>query len=95
VQRHVWVRADQLTSGVKLRTPVGKVVRVIHVSRRPGHPVVRDLTVADFHTFYVSVGDKLVFVHNNNCRVNGLPHGKLGELATRRALLAGRLQESY
>ncbi|MFB9832665.1 DddA-like double-stranded DNA deaminase toxin [Actinoallomurus acaciae] len=61
---HAWTRADHLTRQDTLRTPTGKSVRVISAAPRPGHPVVRDLTVAKLHTFYVKAGDAPVLVHN-------------------------------
>ncbi len=62
-----WTRADQLTSGVKLRTINGKSARVITINFHRGHPVVRDLTVARLHTFYVAAGTTPVLVHNASC----------------------------
>jgi RHS repeat-associated protein len=62
--QHRWVRADQLSSADHLRTPAGHLVRVLAVTFRDGHPQVRDLTIADTHTFYVLAGNTPVLVHN-------------------------------
>ena len=63
--RHAWTRADRLASGSKLSTPgSGEAVRVVSATRYPGHPTVRDLTIANLHTYYVQAGDTPVLVHN-------------------------------
>ncbi len=62
--RHTWTRADHLTTGIKLRTPNGHTLSVITARRAPGHPIVRDLTIARYHTFYVEAGAQPILVHN-------------------------------
>ncbi|MGH3379553.1 MAG: Hint domain-containing protein [Mycobacterium sp.] len=62
--RHRWIRADQLAPGTVLRAPHGAPVIVTHAVFVPGHPVVRDLTVAEVHTYYVEAGSTPVLVHN-------------------------------
>ncbi|GAA4495101.1 hypothetical protein GCM10023191_035310 [Actinoallomurus oryzae] len=61
---HAWIRADHLARKTMLRMPTGKSVHIIGVARYPGHPAVRDLTVAKLHTFYVEAGTTPVLVHN-------------------------------
>ncbi|WP_141960819.1 RHS repeat-associated core domain-containing protein [Actinoallomurus bryophytorum] len=65
--RHAWTRADQLAPRTALRTPSGGPVQVVAATRYPSHPVVRDLTIAKLHTFYVEVGATPVLVHNELC----------------------------
>ncbi len=72
---HQWLRADQLTRGTTLRTPTGAPVRVISAFRSPGHPTVRDLTIANDHTYYVEAGTTPVLVHNCAASAGG---GKSG-----------------
>jgi RHS repeat-associated protein len=60
-----WVRADRLVQGDKLRTSKGANLDVVHAVRYAGHPIVRDLTVEDTHTFYVLAGSTPVLVHNS------------------------------
>ncbi|MEV6151525.1 polymorphic toxin-type HINT domain-containing protein [Nonomuraea sp. NPDC052129] len=59
-----WVRADQLASGGRLRAPDSVAIDVVSVATKQGHPTVHDLTVTDFHSFYVAAGDTPVLVHN-------------------------------
>jgi hypothetical protein len=59
-----WIRADQLTGASVLLGPDGSVTRVLGTRVTPGHPEVRDLTVAQLHTFYVLAGGRDVLVHN-------------------------------
>jgi hypothetical protein len=61
---HHWTRADHLTQGAALRTTSGAPVKVIRATYVPGHPTVRDLTIASLHTYYVEAGTTPVLVHN-------------------------------
>ncbi|MGI8335232.1 polymorphic toxin-type HINT domain-containing protein [Actinomadura scrupuli] len=74
--RH-WVRADRLHPGQHLRTLNGTSMRVTSALTYPGHPTVRDLTIADVHTFYVEAGHTPVLVHNSggcpHLRMDGIP----------------------
>jgi hypothetical protein len=45
----------------------GPAVEVVKVDNFAGAKVMRDLTVADIHTYYVLAGGAAVLVHNNNC----------------------------
>jgi RHS repeat-associated protein len=60
-----WVRADQLGRDDKLRTPKSLSFEVVRAAPYPGHPGVRDLTIAGTHTFYVLAGETPVLVHNS------------------------------
>jgi RHS repeat-associated protein len=64
---HRWIRANHLTSDSYLRTPGGNTVRVLRAASAPGHPTVRDLTVASRHTYYVEAGTTPILVHNSDC----------------------------
>ncbi|NEB02593.1 polymorphic toxin-type HINT domain-containing protein [Streptomyces sp. SID13726] len=59
-----WVDATNLSKGEELRTPSGEVVRITEVRRWTESAIVHNLTVADFHTYYVLAGDAPVLVHN-------------------------------
>ncbi|GAB2819429.1 RHS repeat-associated core domain-containing protein [Actinoallomurus bryophytorum] len=67
--KHAWTRADHLTIGTTLHIADGTPVRIIRVAAYPGHPAVRDLTIASLHTYYVEAGTAPVLVHNtDSCR---------------------------
>lgn len=68
---HTWVRADQLKADLTLRAPNGEALRVVQARRYPGHPIVRDLTVSDVHTYYVEAGATPVLVHNCGGWIDG------------------------
>ncbi|WP_162907046.1 LamG-like jellyroll fold domain-containing protein [Allorhizocola rhizosphaerae] len=59
-----WVNAADLKSGVKLSAPTGEKLEVVSVVSFSGQSVMRDLTVADLHTYYVVAGTTPVLVHN-------------------------------
>jgi RHS repeat-associated protein len=59
-----WVNAAELTPGHDLRTLDGEKATVTAVRNYSGAKDMRDLTVADVHTYYVAVGDEQVLVHN-------------------------------
>jgi hypothetical protein len=59
-----WINADDLKPGQELRTAIGGQVRIEGVSRRTVQAQVLNLSVADFHTYYVLSGDTPVLVHN-------------------------------
>ncbi|MFK3985777.1 polymorphic toxin-type HINT domain-containing protein, partial [Micromonospora sp. NPDC050397] len=59
-----WVDASELTVGHELRTADGDKVVVDKVVNYEGAKEMRDLTVADIHTYYVAAGDERVLVHN-------------------------------
>ena len=59
-----WVEAAALVTGHQLLTQDGSRVTVIAVRNYIGEQWMRDLTVADVHTYYVIVGGSPVLVHN-------------------------------
>ena len=62
-----WVDAAELTPGTStLVGPDGQIQYVTAVDNFPGSKVMRDLTVATTHTYYVIAGSEPVLVHNNN-----------------------------
>jgi RHS repeat-associated protein len=72
-----WIDASDLTPGTStLVGPDGQIQYVTAVRNFAGSKVMRDLTVATTHTYYVIAGDEPVLVHNNNgpdqCPVAGL-----------------------
>jgi hypothetical protein len=72
-----WVLAKDLTPGHQLHTPDGDTVTVTQVVNRDvtatGGTNMRDLTVADIHTYYVIAGNQPVLVHNCGGSVQGHP----------------------
>ncbi|GAA0734441.1 hypothetical protein GCM10010199_53540 [Dactylosporangium roseum] len=61
-----WTDAQDLRPGDQVRTADGAVATVTTVANRVGAAEMRDLTVADIHTYYVIVGDEPILVHNND-----------------------------
>ncbi|MBB5868340.1 RHS repeat-associated protein [Allocatelliglobosispora scoriae] len=59
-----WVNAADLKPGHKLVAPDGKTRQVVAVRNFTGNREMRDLTVDNFHTYYVVAGDAQVLVHN-------------------------------
>ncbi|MEV4627811.1 LamG-like jellyroll fold domain-containing protein [Micromonospora sp. NPDC049523] len=85
-----WVNASELTVGHELRTADGDKVVVDKVVNYDGAKEMRDLTVADIHTYYVVAGDEPVLVHNCGggedghsaacqCATGGRPIGPNGQ----------------
>ncbi|MEU4564974.1 polymorphic toxin-type HINT domain-containing protein [Actinoplanes sp. NPDC023936] len=65
VNSKTWVGAGDLTPGKSLlRAADGTVQRVVKVHNHIGDKNMRDLTVADIHTYYVLAGTTPVLVHN-------------------------------
>ncbi|MEO6083322.1 MAG: polymorphic toxin-type HINT domain-containing protein, partial [Umezawaea sp.] len=60
-----WVNAAELTPGHVLRSVDAEDVEVTAVRNHIGGRVMRDLTVADLHTYYVLAAGSPVLVHNN------------------------------
>ncbi|HEY7223860.1 MAG TPA: polymorphic toxin-type HINT domain-containing protein, partial [Micromonosporaceae bacterium] len=71
---HTWVMAAELQPGHQLLTDNGNQATVAAIHNHSGVQNMRDLTVADVHTYYVLAGDTPVLVHNTggSCAV-GLP----------------------
>jgi len=61
-----WVLAADLQEGHQLLDNDMSFVTVRAVNSYSGHMAMRDLTVADIHTYYVAAGDHAVLVHNCN-----------------------------
>jgi RHS repeat-associated protein len=65
---NTWVNAGDLVAGHQLHTDTGTTVTVVQVTNRDttatGGQDMRDLTIADIHTYYVVTGDTPVLVHN-------------------------------
>ncbi|AXX31222.1 hypothetical protein APASM_3857 [Actinosynnema pretiosum subsp. pretiosum] len=66
--RHAWIGAGQLTAGDQLRDHDGGGHTVRKVVPRTEVATVRNLGVADVHTYYVLAGDTTVLVHNEGCQ---------------------------
>jgi large repetitive protein len=61
---HQWVPAGALTPGHRLLGPEGQTLHVTAVHNYVGAKDMRNLTVADMHTYYVVAGSTPVLVHN-------------------------------
>ena len=59
-----WVPASELKPGHSLRTDAGQSATVTKVSEFSASKQMRDLTISDFHTYYVLAGQTPVLVHN-------------------------------
>ncbi|MFJ9826250.1 polymorphic toxin-type HINT domain-containing protein [Streptomyces sp. NPDC101160] len=59
-----WVKATDLRPGQWLRTSSGTLVQIAEISHWTQQATVRNLTVADIHTYYVLAGAVPVLVHN-------------------------------
>jgi large repetitive protein len=71
-----WVLAADLVAGHTLHADGGGAVTVVAVRNFTdgGGRDMRDLTVADVHTYYVIAGNTPVLVHNSNlCDIHGNP----------------------
>jgi RHS repeat-associated protein len=63
--RERWVNASQLVPGERLRTAeTGDSAFVVSTDNHVGDEAMRDLTVADTHTYHVMASDTPVLVHN-------------------------------
>ncbi|WP_430498449.1 LamG-like jellyroll fold domain-containing protein [Micromonospora trifolii] len=76
-----WDDAKDLKPGTKLLVKGKGAVTVVAVLNKLGVEEMRDLTVADIHTYYVYANDDAVLVHNVNgppvtgaCAVTGGPY---------------------
>ncbi|WP_180268898.1 polymorphic toxin-type HINT domain-containing protein [Streptomyces sp. Ru87] len=61
-----WVEAGSLKTGQELRSETGRLLEVTAVRQWSEWTSVRNLTVADLHTYYVRAGKTPVLVHNSN-----------------------------
>ncbi|MGY0460322.1 ricin-type beta-trefoil lectin domain protein [Kitasatospora sp. cg17-2] len=64
--RGEWVKATDLKPGDTLQSPDGTTSQVLAVTRWTQQQAVRNLTVADLHTYYVLAGITPVLVHNTD-----------------------------
>ncbi|MFE6870741.1 ricin-type beta-trefoil lectin domain protein [Kitasatospora sp. NPDC057692] len=62
--RGEWIEATNLNPGDALQSPDGSTSQVLAVNRWTQQQAVRNLTVADLHTYYVMAGGTPVLVHN-------------------------------
>ncbi|MFD9799897.1 polymorphic toxin-type HINT domain-containing protein [Streptomyces sp. NPDC059071] len=72
-----WIDAKDLKPGQWLRTSAGTHVQITAVRAWTQPASVRNLTVADFHTYYVLAGAAAVLVHNCQSGENGGWYGGL------------------
>jgi hypothetical protein len=71
-----WVGAGSLEAGQWLRTSAGTWVQVSAVAKRAAETKVHNLTVADFHSYYVVAGGTPVLVHNDlPCKEGPVSYG--------------------
>ncbi|MFD5932680.1 polymorphic toxin-type HINT domain-containing protein [Streptomyces sp. NPDC060333] len=62
--RHQWIDAGELTPGEQLRRPNGATLTVKGTHNYPYAVTTHNLTVDDFHTYYVFAGEAPILVHN-------------------------------
>ncbi|MFD9377838.1 polymorphic toxin-type HINT domain-containing protein [Streptomyces sp. NPDC059999] len=67
---NAWIDAGQLKSGTTLQTTEGHRARVVGSRLYEAKLATYNLTVADYHTYYVLAGETPVLVHNVNRRYN-------------------------
>ncbi|WFE50002.1 polymorphic toxin-type HINT domain-containing protein [Micromonospora sp. WMMD1155] len=65
VGSQAWKDADDLVPGDLLRTPEGRQAQVKSISKREQWAQVYNLTVAEYHSYYVAAGKASVLVHND------------------------------
>ncbi|MEW2116097.1 RHS repeat-associated core domain-containing protein [Streptomyces sp. NPDC005474] len=75
-----WIKAGDLKSSMKLRTPSGDTVEITDNRHFDKRQRTHDLTVTGIHTYYVLAGATPVLVHN--CNVNGEAEVRIPEWAT-------------
>ncbi|MBV1856755.1 RHS repeat-associated core domain-containing protein [Catellatospora tritici] len=63
-----WVDAADLRIGHALTGPHGEKQYVVAVRNFAGGKDMRNLTVANVHTYYVMAGDRPILVHNSACK---------------------------
>ncbi|MGW0432571.1 LamG-like jellyroll fold domain-containing protein [Micromonospora sp. NPDC003197] len=74
VTEREWTDAKNLNPGTKLHVAGKGEVTVQTVVNYHGSEEMRDLTVADIHTYYVVAGNDPVLVHNNNPGIHKIDH---------------------
>ena len=79
-----WVDAGDLPTGHQLRpattttTTTTGPATVVKVTNFDGHAIMRNLTIADIHTYYVLAGQTPVLVHNCPDDIRGVGTPKIG-----------------
>jgi hypothetical protein len=63
---NAWVNAAELKPGDQLKTDDGATAEVVAVHNFTGEKDMRDLTVADVHTYYVLTAGQPILVHNTS-----------------------------
>ncbi|MFJ7166539.1 ricin-type beta-trefoil lectin domain protein [Streptomyces globosus] len=76
-----WKQAGDLRPGTVLRTEDGTAATIVRVRTYETLQNTYDLTVADFHTYYVLAGATPVLVHN--CPAGGAPRSADGKFSKR------------
>ncbi|MFE9563364.1 polymorphic toxin-type HINT domain-containing protein [Streptomyces sp. NPDC006487] len=79
--RNQWVDAGELTTGEQLRQPGGTTLTVTAARNYPHAVTTHNLTVSDFHTYYVLAGAAPALVHNCNLALGWQRKGALDEWA--------------
>jgi hypothetical protein len=59
-----WISATALAAGMTVQNADGEPIEIEQVKRRTENGPVYNLTVTNFHTYYVAAGDESVLVHN-------------------------------
>ncbi|MBT2472008.1 hypothetical protein J7E97_30145, partial [Streptomyces sp. ISL-66] len=79
--RHQWIDAGELTTGEQLRQPDGTTLTVTATRTYPYAVTTHNLTVDDFHTYYVLAGLTPVLVHNCDVALGLRKEGDLKNFA--------------
>ncbi|MFG1706387.1 DNRLRE domain-containing protein [Nonomuraea sp. M3C6] len=61
-----WLDAEELRPGMLLRTSTAGDVQVVTTRKWSRNQIVRNLSVADYHTYYVAAQQTPVLVHNSS-----------------------------
>ncbi|ONF72135.1 hypothetical protein AVR91_0211365 [Amycolatopsis keratiniphila subsp. keratiniphila] len=83
-----WTDAEDLVRGNLLRTPDGRLLRVVALDERTQRQQVHNLTIEGLHTYYVNVGGQDVLTHNaggEDCYSGGAREQWRAEQSRRRA----------
>ena len=76
-----WIDATDLQAGERLRTSAGTRVEITAIKRwTVPSATVHNLTVGEFHTYYVLAGATPILVHNANKCVSVNDAGRFGDL---------------
>ncbi|HEY6795880.1 MAG TPA: polymorphic toxin-type HINT domain-containing protein [Kineosporiaceae bacterium] len=73
---HSWTDAERLVVGHRLRTTTREVSMVAALTAAAGHAWMNNLTIEDFHTYFVLASNTPVLVHNCDGKLSDpLPQG--------------------